>query len=101
VDEAPLREALHFDECRANSSHIRQSRPDSGLGSQVKVLEASTSCSLLARKRRRERWTQNPEGKLSVLLASRKVDGRLPGKGNSNTRSLFAQKQLGERPGAG
>ena len=27
--------------CRANVAHIRQSRPDSGLGSQVKVLKMS------------------------------------------------------------
>ena len=27
--------------CRANMAHIRNSRPDSGLGSEVKVLKAS------------------------------------------------------------
>jgi len=31
-------ENLHFVRCRANVAHARQSRPDSGLGSLVKVL---------------------------------------------------------------
>ena len=34
-----LRRLLKNDRCRANMAHIRQSRPDSGLGSQVKVLK--------------------------------------------------------------
>ena len=37
---------------RANSAQIRQSRPESGLGCQIKVLQNLSSCSILARKRR-------------------------------------------------
>jgi len=37
--------------CRANSAHIRQSKPESGLGFQVKVLETFSICSPLTRKR--------------------------------------------------
>ena len=33
------RPQLHLYRCRANMAHIRQSRPDRGLGVQVKVLE--------------------------------------------------------------
>jgi len=37
--------------CRANVTQIRQSRTNSGLGFQAKVLEMFSSCSLFARKR--------------------------------------------------
>ena len=37
--------------CRENTAHVRQSRPDSGLGFQVKVLKPLSSCCLFARKR--------------------------------------------------
>ena len=56
---------VHY-RCRANMTHVRQSRPDFGLGFQVKVSQASRTfkvllkspqellrCSLLARK-----WTR-------------------------------------------
>ena len=35
---------------RANMSHMRQSRPDSGLGCQAKVLKLFQGCPLFARK---------------------------------------------------
>jgi len=41
--------------CRANMAHIRQSRPDSSLGFQVKVLKPFLNGSLFARERMRKR----------------------------------------------
>ena len=45
--EAMGEEAMGAFRCRANMAHIRQSRPDSGLGFQVNLLH----CFLFARKR--------------------------------------------------
>ena len=44
--------------CRANLARVRQSRSDSVLGFQVKILQTLLRCSLFARKRRDQRLLQ-------------------------------------------
>jgi len=60
-------------------AHIRQPRPDSGLGFQVKVLETfQVVPSLLGSD-------DSSNGLIDFAGPARKVDVRIPGKGNSNS----------------
>ena len=63
-----LEERPHL-RCRANMAHIRQSRPDSGLGFQVEVPKTVSMCSLLAQKRTGRRWTGWKEREREIARA--------------------------------